>query len=151
MPIDPSFFQSSTIVLILLLTIDWLDPFLSDMICLLFSESIVCAFHQLRECNRTLLFIRSTKLMRKVLHIRTLQCIRWNITLKFRNWPHSACLPSLTPPSAHHLKADQACLISQAKLNSNRGSDRSLAIAFPDSVSKFWTDIPPDVLGRPKH
>jgi NADH:ubiquinone oxidoreductase subunit H len=28
-PIDPSFFQSSTNVLILLLTTDWLDPFLS--------------------------------------------------------------------------------------------------------------------------
>ena len=31
-PIDPSFFQSSTSVLILLLTIDRLDPFLSGMV-----------------------------------------------------------------------------------------------------------------------
>ncbi|HEY5581835.1 MAG TPA: hypothetical protein VIK56_11865 [Rhodoferax sp.] len=34
-PIDPSFFQSSTSVLILLLTTDWLDPFLSGMLFLL--------------------------------------------------------------------------------------------------------------------
>jgi NADH:ubiquinone oxidoreductase subunit H len=33
-PIDPSFFQSSTNVLILLLTVDWLDPFLSGMMSL---------------------------------------------------------------------------------------------------------------------
>jgi hypothetical protein len=39
-PIDPSFFQSSTSVLILLLTIDWLDPFLSGMILVLPPESI---------------------------------------------------------------------------------------------------------------
>jgi hypothetical protein len=37
-PIDPSFFQSSTSVLILRLTIDWLDPFLSGMIFLLFAN-----------------------------------------------------------------------------------------------------------------
>jgi NADH:ubiquinone oxidoreductase subunit H len=51
-PIDPSFFQSSTSVLILLLTIDWLAPFLSGMIFLLLVASIEYAFHQSRRCNR---------------------------------------------------------------------------------------------------
>src|SRR5665647_204054 len=51
-PIDPSFFHSSTSVLILLLTTDWLDPFLSGMIFLLSVESIGRAFHQSRRCNR---------------------------------------------------------------------------------------------------
>ena len=37
-PIAPSFFQSSTSVLILLLTTGWLDPFLSGTIFLLTSE-----------------------------------------------------------------------------------------------------------------
>ncbi|HEX7455448.1 MAG TPA: hypothetical protein VF296_05330 [Gallionella sp.] len=37
-PIDPSFFHSSTSVLILLLTTDWLDPFLSGIIFLLFAD-----------------------------------------------------------------------------------------------------------------
>jgi hypothetical protein len=43
-PIDPSFFQSSTNVLMLLLTTDWVDPFLSGMIVLLSAESIGRAF-----------------------------------------------------------------------------------------------------------
>jgi hypothetical protein len=51
-PIDPSFFQSSTSVLILPLTADWLDPFLSGMIFLLSAESIGRALHQSRRCNR---------------------------------------------------------------------------------------------------
>src|SRR5450759_486444 len=51
-PIDPSFFQSSTSVLILLLTTDWLDPFLSGMIFLPSTESIGRAFHQSWRCNR---------------------------------------------------------------------------------------------------
>jgi hypothetical protein len=50
-PIDPSFFQSSTSVLMLLLTTDWLDPFLSGMISLLFAESIGRALYQSRRCN----------------------------------------------------------------------------------------------------
>jgi hypothetical protein len=50
-PIDPSCFQSSTSVLILLLTTDWLVPFLSGMLYLL-AESTGRAFHPLRECNR---------------------------------------------------------------------------------------------------
>src|SRR5487761_2032135 len=50
-PIDPSFFQSSTSVLILLLTTDWLAPFLSGMIFLLSADSIGRAFHQSRRCN----------------------------------------------------------------------------------------------------
>jgi len=45
-PIDPSCFQSSTNVLILLLTIDCPDPFLSGMIFVLSAESIGRAFHQ---------------------------------------------------------------------------------------------------------
>ncbi len=40
LPIDPSFFQSSTSVLILLLTTDWLAPFLSGMMFILVSESL---------------------------------------------------------------------------------------------------------------
>ena len=44
-PIEPSFFYSSTSVLILLLTTDWVDPFLSGMIFLLFEELIGRAFH----------------------------------------------------------------------------------------------------------
>src|SRR5450759_295815 len=51
-PIDPSFFQSSTSVLILLLTTGWLDPFLSGMIFLLSAASIGRALHQSRRCNR---------------------------------------------------------------------------------------------------
>src|ERR1035437_4066713 len=51
-PIDPSFFQSSTSVLILLLTTDWLDPFLSGMVFLLSAESMRRALHQSRRCNR---------------------------------------------------------------------------------------------------
>ena len=41
-PIDPSFFQSSTSVLILLLTTDWLDPFLSGMLFLLSYNFLFC-------------------------------------------------------------------------------------------------------------
>jgi hypothetical protein len=48
-PIDPSFFHSCTIVLILLLTTDWLNPFLSGMISLLSAVSIGRAFHQSRR------------------------------------------------------------------------------------------------------
>src|SRR5450759_2159024 len=43
-PIDPSFFQSSTSVLILLLTTDWLDPFLSGMLFLLSYNFLFCRF-----------------------------------------------------------------------------------------------------------
>src|ERR1035437_10161738 len=43
-PIDPSFFQSSTSVLILLLTTDWLDPFFSGIIFLPSAESMERAF-----------------------------------------------------------------------------------------------------------
>src|ERR1039458_9861628 len=50
-PIDPSFFQSSTSVLMLLLTTDWLDPFLRRMVFLLSADSIGRAFHQSRRCN----------------------------------------------------------------------------------------------------
>src|SRR5450759_5543864 len=50
-PIDPSFFQSSTSVLMLLLTTDWLDPFLSGMIFLLSADSIGRALYQSRRCN----------------------------------------------------------------------------------------------------
>src|ERR1035437_8006485 len=39
LPIDPFFFQSSTSVLILLLTTAWLVPFLSGMACLQSAES----------------------------------------------------------------------------------------------------------------
>ena len=55
MPIDPSFFQSSTSVLILLLTTDWLDPFLRGMIFLLSPESIEHGFHETRRGNRMFL------------------------------------------------------------------------------------------------
>jgi hypothetical protein len=48
-PIDPSFFQSSTSVLILLLTTAWLDPFLSGTIFLLSAESIGRVFNQSRR------------------------------------------------------------------------------------------------------
>jgi len=37
-PIDPSFLQSSTSVLMLLLTTDWLDPFLRGMLFLLAAD-----------------------------------------------------------------------------------------------------------------
>lgn len=50
-PIDPSFFQSSTSVLILLLTTDWLDPFLSGMVVLQCAESILWLFNPLRCCQ----------------------------------------------------------------------------------------------------
>ncbi|MDP3617196.1 MAG: hypothetical protein Q8R49_05185, partial [Rhodoferax sp.] len=43
-PIDPSFFQSFTSVLILLLTTDWLDPFLSGMLFLLSYNFLFCRF-----------------------------------------------------------------------------------------------------------
>ena len=43
-PIDPSFFQSSTSVLILLLTTDWLLPLLSGMTFLQSAESSGCMF-----------------------------------------------------------------------------------------------------------
>ena len=52
MPIDPSWFQSSTSVLILLLTTDWLDPFLSGMVFLLTAESVGRAFHPSRRGNQ---------------------------------------------------------------------------------------------------
>jgi hypothetical protein len=54
-PIDPSFFQSSTSVLILLLTTDWLDPFLSGILFLHSAKSIGHAFHQPRCDNRIFL------------------------------------------------------------------------------------------------
>src|ERR1039458_1900408 len=54
-PIDASFFQSSTSVLILLLTTDWLDPFLRGMILLLSPESIEHGFHETRRGNRMFL------------------------------------------------------------------------------------------------
>jgi hypothetical protein len=47
-PIDPSFFQSSTSVLILLLMTDRPGPFLSGMFFVPFAESIGHAFHQSR-------------------------------------------------------------------------------------------------------
>src|SRR5450759_981601 len=52
-PIDPSFFHSSTSVLILPLTTDWSDPFLSGMIFPLSAESIGRVFHHSARCNRT--------------------------------------------------------------------------------------------------
>src|SRR5471030_691485 len=51
-PIDPSSFHSCTSVLILLLTTDWLNPFLSGIIFLLSAELIGRVFHQSRRCNR---------------------------------------------------------------------------------------------------
>src|ERR1019366_2207557 len=51
-PIDPSFFPSSTSVLILLLTTDWLDPFLSGMIFLPSTELTGRAFHQSWRYNQ---------------------------------------------------------------------------------------------------
>src|ERR1035437_7566278 len=50
-PIDPSFFQSSTSVLMLLLTTDWLDPFLSSMIFLLSADSIGRVLYRSRRGN----------------------------------------------------------------------------------------------------
>src|SRR5665811_572032 len=58
-PIDPSFFQSSTSVLILLLTTDWLDPFLRGMLFLLSAESIGHAFRESRRCSRMFLSARA--------------------------------------------------------------------------------------------
>lgn len=55
LPIDPSFFQSSTSVLILLLTTDWLDPFLRGMLFLLSPKSSEHAFHETRRGNRMFL------------------------------------------------------------------------------------------------
>jgi hypothetical protein len=49
------YFQSSTSVLILLLTTDWLDPFLRGMIFLLSPESIEHGFHETRRGNRMFL------------------------------------------------------------------------------------------------
>jgi hypothetical protein len=51
-PIDPSFFQSSTSVLILLLTTVLLVPFLSGMIFLQTAELIGRPFHQSRRYSR---------------------------------------------------------------------------------------------------
>jgi hypothetical protein len=48
-PIEPSFFHSSTSVLILPLTTDWLDHFLSGMTILLSAESIGRGLHQSRR------------------------------------------------------------------------------------------------------
>ena len=58
-PIDPSFFQSSTSVLMLLLTTDWLDPFLRGMLFLLSAESIGRAFRQSQPGKRMLLASRA--------------------------------------------------------------------------------------------
>jgi hypothetical protein len=50
-PIDPSFFQSSTSVLILLLTTDRLAPLLSGMMFILVAESMGSAFQQAQRLS----------------------------------------------------------------------------------------------------